>query len=74
MIRKTIRKTDNALEDLKSQKRVTYFSIIFKLLSLCLLVFSMGFLNLSWMELMLYILAVSIFIVNTTILVGRAIN
>jgi hypothetical protein len=74
IIRKMIRKTDNAFEAAKSQKRVTYFSILFKLLSLCFLLFSMAFLHLSWGELVLYILATSIFIVNITVLVTRAIN
>ena len=73
-IRKMIRKTDNALEALKSQKRVTYFSILFKVVSLCILVFSMSFLSLSWTELILYILTTSIFIANITVLVTSAID
>ena len=73
-IRKMIRKTDDPYEALKSQKRVTYFSIFFKAASLCLLVFSAVFLHLSRIELIVYIMAMSIFIVNITGLVNRAIN
>jgi len=73
-IRRMIRETDNAVEAFKSQRRVTYFSIFFKLLSLCLLVFSIAILNLSLGELILYILAISIFIANITVLVNKAIN
>jgi hypothetical protein len=73
-IRKMIRKTDNVLEFVKSQKRVTYFSILCKLLSLFLLVFSTVFLDLSWAALMFHMLAISIFIANITLLVTEAIH
>jgi hypothetical protein len=74
VIRKMIRPTDNVYEAMKAQKRVTYFSILFKVVSLCVLVFSTVFLNLSWTELTLYVLATSIFIANITVLVNRALN
>jgi hypothetical protein len=73
-IRKMIRKTNNPSEDLRSQKRVTYLSIFFKVVSLGLLVFSVAFVRLSLTELIVYIIAISIFIVNITALVNRAIN
>lgn len=73
-IRTMIRKTENFSEFLKSQKRVTYFSILCKSLSLCLLIFSALFLNLSWAELVLHMLAISIFIANITMLITKAIN
>jgi len=73
-IRNMIRKTDNVLEFVKSQKRVTYFSILCKVLSLFLLVFTTVFLNVSWAELILHMLAISIFIANITGLVTEVIN
>ncbi len=74
VIRKMIRPTANVFEALKAQKRVTYFSILFKVLSLGVLVFSTLFLNVSSITLTVYMLASSIFIANITLLVNRAIN
>lgn len=73
-IRKMIRKTDNVSAFIKSQKRVTFFSILCKLLSLSLLIFSVLFLHLAWPELILHMLAISIFIANITGLVTKAIH
>ena len=73
-IRSMIKETDNSIEAVKSQNRVTYFSILCKFLSLCFLVFALAFLQLSWAELIVYILAMSIFIANITALFTRAFN